>query len=99
MSLKWESFLNESIKFKKSSCGITTYALDIYLAGPCLIRTGILLFLNVMFETSISISLLRVKKVRCDGVMSKQMSGQDPMAFRIRIEQDPDRTETNSDGK
>jgi hypothetical protein len=43
--MKWESFTDESFKFKQSSRdGTTTNAQDIHLSRVCLIRAGILLF-------------------------------------------------------
>jgi hypothetical protein len=47
MSLKWESFPDESLKFNvegSSQYGTTTYALDIHVARLCLIRAGILFY-------------------------------------------------------
>jgi hypothetical protein len=45
MLLKWKSFADESIKFKKSNWVVTTTnALDIHVAKPCLVHAGILLF-------------------------------------------------------
>jgi hypothetical protein len=41
MALKWETFPDESIKYKLSSrYGTTTYALDIHVSRPCLIRAS-----------------------------------------------------------
>jgi hypothetical protein len=45
MSLKWDSFSEESFKFElNSGCSTTTFAMDIHVAKPCLVHAGILLF-------------------------------------------------------
>ncbi len=64
MSLKWESFADESFKFKEISWySTTTYALDIHVARPCLfLLLNFSMFVTVCYLNTAEIFLLEPKE-------------------------------------